>query len=294
MTEIHIIGAGMSGLLAANILRRHRITVLEKHKTLPNNHHAVLRFKTPEIGNILGVPFKKVNMIKTHVTFRNLVADSLSYSKKCTGKYLSDRSIIAGTVQEERYIAPPNLVEQMAENVLVSCNTEWTPRIHAQIPVPVISTIPMPILMDILGYDNGHNISFDYKPGIVFTGTILNCDAYVSLLFPGPELYSRATITGNHLMIEFPGMTEIPENIDLLYAYSHLGLDDVVVLDGKYKKQQYFKITEIDESERKKFMRWATVTHGIYSLGRYATWRPKLLLDDLVQDVRKIEGWICK
>jgi hypothetical protein len=289
--EIQIIGAGMAGLLCANILRRHRVTVLEKQKDLPNNHHAVLRFKSPEIGNLLGIPFKKVNMIKTYMPTMNVVADSLSYSKKVTGKYLSNRSIIEGTVTAERYIAPQNLIEQMAENVLISFMTEWTPR-KSDIKVPVISTIPMPILMAILEYE--HNIEFESRPGIVFTGRVHDCDAYVSVLFPGGEPYSRATITGDQVMIEFPGMTELPETIDLARAYWALGLSDSVIFDSDFKKQGYFKITEIDDSERKAFQRWATVHHGVYSLGRYATWRPHLLLDDLVADVRKIEGWICK
>jgi hypothetical protein len=292
MTEIHIIGAGMAGLLAANILRRHKVTVLEKQAELPNNHHAVLRFKSDEIGHLLGIPFKKVNMIKTYMPSMNVVADSLAYSKKVTGKYLSNRSIIEGTVTAERWIAPIDLIERMAENVLISFNTEWTPRVKAQIPIPVISTIPMPQLMNILGYeDKGF---FSSVPGIVFTGRVLDCDAYVSVLFPGGEPYSRATITGDQLIIEFPNMAEMPETIDIARAYWALGLSDSVVLDSEFKRQPYFKITEIDEAERKKFMRWATVTHGIYSLGRYATWRPKLLLDDLVEDIRKIEGWICK
>jgi NAD(P)-binding Rossmann-like domain len=289
--EIHVIGAGMAGLLAANILRRHRVTVLEKQKDLPNNHHAVLRFKSPEIGNLLGIPFKKVNMIKTYMPTMNVVADSLSYSKKVTGKYLSNRSIIEGTVTAERYIAPQNLIEQMAENVLISFMTEWTSR-KSDIKVPVISTIPMPILMAILEYE--HNIEFESRPGIVFTGRVHDCDAYVSVLFPGGEPYSRATITGDQVMIEFPGMTELPETMDLARAYWALGLSDSVIFDADFKKQGYFKITEIDDSERKAFQRWATVHHGVYSLGRYATWRPHLLLDDLVADVRKIEGWICK
>jgi hypothetical protein len=293
MTDIHIIGAGMSGLLAANMLRRHRVTVFEKQEQLPNNHHAVLRFRTPEVGNILGIPFKKVNMIKTYEPFRNVVADSLSYSKKTTGKYLSNRSIIAGTVQSERYIAPQNLIKQMAENVNVCYGTGFDPlKNKASIPVKAISTLPMPVLMALLEYE--HDINFDSIPGWVFTGRILDCDAYVSVLYPGPAVYSRATITRDQIIVEFPNLGEIPDTIDLANVYNSLGLYDCVVLDAEFKKQPYFKITEIDEAERKAFMRWATVTYGIYSLGRYATWRPKLLLDDLIHDVRKIEGWICK
>jgi hypothetical protein len=56
-------------------------------------------------------------------------------------------------------------------------------------------------------------------------------------------------------------------------------------------EQKYFKILPIDNDERKRFIAWATDNFNIYSLGRYATWRPSLLLDDLVQDIRLIEKW---
>ncbi len=36
-------------------------------------------------------------------------------------------------------------------------------------------------------------------------------------------------------------------------------------------------------------MMWATDNFNIYSLGRFATWRPGLLLDDLVNDIRVIQ-----
>jgi hypothetical protein len=287
--KINILGAGMSGLLAANMLRRHDITIIEKQKELPNNHHAVLRFRTPDIGNILGITFKKVNMIKTYVPYMNTVADSLSYSRKVTGMYLSDRSIIAGTTIAERYIAPPNLIQQMAKDI----NIDYDRHIifsESKLAYPLISTIPMPTLMRLLKYPE--LIGFKSVPGVVFTGRVVDCDAYVSVLFPGTGPYSRATITGNQLIIEFPNMEEVPETYHLADVYQHLGLYNAVIFDGESKKQEYFKILAINDAERKKFQRWATVNYNIYSLGRYATWRPKLLLDDLIDDVRKIEGWI--
>jgi len=284
--QINIIGAGMAGLLAANVLRRHDITVIEKQTELPNNHHAVLRFKTPEIGNILGIQFRKVNMIKTHIQWTNMVADTLMYSRKVTGKYLSDRSIISGTVIDERYIAPKNLIKQMAANVNIKYGTAYLPDNS-----PTISTIPMFLLMDILEYQ--HNMKFDSMPGSVLIATIKDCDAYISVLFPGPEKYSRATITGDQLMVEFPNVKRINRSdFGLNRIASWLGIAGAEISDVDFRQQQYFKITEIPEAERKKFQRWATIHHNIYSLGRYATWRPKLLLDDLPGDIKKIEGWM--
>jgi NAD(P)-binding Rossmann-like domain len=289
MAKINIIGAGMAGLLAANMLRRHNITVYEKQPELPNNHHAVLRFRTPEVGNVLGIPFKKVNMIKTYVPWGNVVSDTLSYSKKVTGKYLSDRSITAGTTIAERYIAPPNLIQEMARNVNVEYNMY---DFDAEAPKhPTISTIPMPLLMAFLHYKN--DLLFDKIPGSVLSATIEDCDAYVSVLFPGPNRFSRATITGDQLIVEFPNIKKInPNDFELNRIVTELGIAAAKITDIQFKKQEYFKIVEIDNAERKKFQRWATVHHNIFSLGRYATWRPKLLLDDLVSDIKKIEGWI--
>lgn len=288
MNKIHIVGAGMAGLLAANLLRRHEVIVFEKQRSLPNNHHAVLRFRNDEVGKLLGIPFRKVNMIKTYVPHMNPVADSLSYSRKATGKYLSDRSIITGTISEERYIAPSYFIKDMADCIHITYDQDYD--FDASIDTKIISTMPMPLLMQKLGYLN--LIHFDYVSGIVFTGTIKDCDAFVSVLFPGPQPYSRATITGNQLMIEFPNVGEVSESYHIAEVYNYLGLYDAIVLDGKFQKQEYFKIVEINDADRKKFQRWATVKHNVYSLGRYATWRPKLLLDDLVKDIHKIESWI--
>ena len=52
------------------------------------------------------------------------------------------------------------------------------------------------------------------------------------------------------------------------------------------------ELSRIDEELRKDFIYWATDKHNIFSLGRFATWRPGLLLDDLVKDIRLIDKWI--
>lgn len=286
--KIDIIGAGMAGLLAANMLRRHDISVFEIQESLPNNHHSVLRFRSPDVGDALGIQFKKVNMIKTHIPNVNIVADSLSYSRKTTGIYSSDRSIIEGTVIAERYIAPPDLIRQMSDGIHILYGHEYDFKKNNNIPI--ISTMPMPSLMDKLGYKISENFrTFD---GVVATATIDDCNAYVSVLIPMPWISaSRATITGNQLMIEFP-TKEIPESVELAQIYNALGLYDAMIRDMQFKKQKYFKILPINDAERHHFMKWASVNHNVYSLGRYACWRPKLLLDDLVKDVRIIEGWM--
>lgn len=303
MTEIHIIGAGMAGLLAANMLRRHKVTVFEKQKSLPNNHSAVLRFRTPEVGNVLGIEFKKVQMVKTVVPYKNLVADALSYSYKCTGKYRTDRSILDGTVISDRYIAPYDLIDKMAKSIDIQYGENYLNNRKSFDPfIPIISTIPMPILIGELFYRELKQSDFDYLSGYNLVGKVQNTEAYTSILFPDPDkFYSRISITGDQYIAEFPKLiANVPVNDsetnidDIKKTISiELGIDNWYLIDKPtWFPQQYSKILPIDEHKRKNFIRWATNEYNIYSLGRYATWRPKLLLDDLINDVRKIERWI--
>jgi len=280
---IEIVGAGLAGLLAGNMLRSAQHKIFEAQDELPNNHSAVLRFRSNIVGEALGIDFKRVTMIKATAPWTNPIADALAYSFKNTAVYRSDRSIIAGTVVDERWIAPPDLIARMSKGLNIEYRHRYTFGNHS----PVISTIPMPKLMAILQY---HRIpKFTFNSGVNMHAKIRSCDAYVSLLVPDPaNPISRISITGDELIVECIGTNaELPARVAQL-----LGLPVNAFTDISYHKQQYAKIAPIDDQERKQFMFWATDKHGIFSLGRFATWRPKLLMDDLVQDVRKIGRWI--
>lgn len=286
---ITIVGAGMAGLLAANMLHRHRPVVVEAAPDLPNNHTAVLRFRTTSVGDVLGIPFRSVDIIKDNVAWRNPVADALSYSFKNTGKMRSDRSITAGLTVAMRYIAPPDLIERMARGV----DIDFSHKCDFKGEGPYISTIPMPALMDALGYTPTCDIQ--WSPAMNIKGRIKNCDAYVSILVPDPAVpFSRVSITGDELILEVPGRPSMsPELVRecVKMAGYMLGLDGDIEDVGAHPSQ-YAKILPMDDDERKEFIYMASVKHNVFSLGRFATWRPGLLMDDLVQDVRKIEGWL--
>lgn len=305
-----IVGAGMAGLLAGNMLRHHNPKIYEAQTSLPNNHSAVLRFKTPAVGDVLGVPFKKVTMIKGHEPWRNPIADALAYSSKVTGVARSDRSIIAGTTVGERYIAPPDLIGRMAASLGASIEFNST---FSNFETsegegrPVISTLPMPVLMKALNYPHGNLADFRWSPGVNVRAEIDNCDAYVSLYFPDPELdFSRVSITGNELIVEMPFLREVTDE-DMVWlatnapsiasrALLRLGLSKTQIKPGSAKatRQRYAKVLPVPDDVRKDFMHWATDQHNVYSLGRFATWRPGLLMDDLVQDIRLIDKWISR
>ena len=59
-----IIGAGMSGLLAGQFFRSNKPLVIEKQDSLPNNHKALLRFRTEAVSELSGIRFKSVNVQK--------------------------------------------------------------------------------------------------------------------------------------------------------------------------------------------------------------------------------------
>ena len=296
---IEIVGAGMAGLLAANVLHRYNPIVTEMQSNVPNNHSAVLRFRTPVVGDTLNIPFKKVSMIKSALPWKNPVADALGYSLKNTGKYRSDRSVIEGLVAEDRWIAPSDLIQQMAERAHIQFGKQFTLTSSER---NVISTMPMPTLMAITNYPNRLGISFVSHEGLNIRAQVRNCDAYVSMLVPNPELpMSRISITGNELIVEVPRYICTGQFDDLAAlnnvecACNILGLDyNDDITNVTWSHQKYAKIAPIDDDIRKDFIHWATDKFGIFSLGRFATWRPRLLLDDLINDIRLIDRWIGK
>ena len=310
-----IIGAGMAGLLAAAMLRTDCKVILEAAPSLPNNHSALLRFRSDIVGNTIGVPFKPVNVMKSVIPWRGLVADALAYSKKSTGTYALRSSLSATGELETRFIAPPDLVQLLYDRrpveVLFDYAADRSLAARVADSEPIISTMPMPALMELLGWEDkpefrycdGLNISVELDPSI---------DLYITLYVPNPEReFGRVSITGNKLVIECPKPGWLPEDVaalqesmagesctggvrKLLYDALYLfGIDPKCAIGTpEVKRQRYAKILPIDERLRKKFMMWATDKFSIYSLGRFATWRPGLLLDDVVNDVRVIQGMI--
>ena len=291
---VTIIGAGMAGLLAGNLLLRRKPTILESQSELPNNHSATLGFRTGAVGDATGIPFKQVLMIKGTLPWRNPIADCLSYSFKNTGIRRSDRSITEGLVTETRYIAPPDFIARLAEPLSGALEFGHTADFSGE--GPYISTIPMPSLAAALNYPYQEDIKFRNIPGVNIRGRIKDCEAYVSLLVPDPSFrFTRITVTGNELIVEVPDVQLIENFVAVqlateameLLGMQYEDLSEVVVVYSAYQK-----ILPVRETARRFFIHWATDKHNVFSLGRYATARPGLLLDSLIQDVRLIAGWM--
>lgn len=301
-----IIGAGMAGLLAAAILRHDASSILEAQQSLPNNHSALLRFRSSIVGDALNIPFKEVPVMKAVAGNLNPVAAMLAYSRKTNGTATMRSSISATGEIVHRWIAPEDLIQQMADRV--SCPIRLsTPADFSGMNghgEKVISTIPMPILMKALGW-----VAPEFKSvsGYNITAWLSDVDAYATVYIPNPEyLANRVSLTGNKLTIEYARPHELPSAVEMAVAEmvasqdylrnevrahlsKHFGLAGILIKGVQIKVQPYAKILPIDENLRRNFIIWASEKFGIYSLGRFATWRPGLLLDDLVQDIRVIE-----
>lgn len=286
---MYIVGAGMAGLLAAAMLRNKVRGVLEAQEQLPNNHSALLRFRSSVVADTVGIPFKKVNVLKAVEEDKNPVADAIQYSLKTNGNARLRSILSAGGGPEERYIAPTDFIKQLSDMCPVEVQYNTEANFNSPALKPMISTVPMPVLMSALGWKpkttfrsrNGYNIVCNLDPDIV--------NVYCTLYVPSfKHQFARISITGSQLIAECYGEQE-PQYPDMKRAMWTMGLSPRLIKDWHVKRQKYAKILPCDESERREFVMWATQTHGIYSLGRFATWRPGLLLDDIVNDVRVIQ-----
>lgn len=299
MSNITVIGAGMSGLLAACMLRSDCLRVIENQLSLPNNHSAVLRYRSSVVGDTLGIAFKKVKVLKTSQPWKNPMADAMAYAYKCTGQHTLRSSLTAKAELEERFIAPSNLIQLMADRVQapIELGLHWKPNPDPAHTQNFISTLPMPVLMKLLGWKDIPE--FKYVHGANINIDLSGVDAYGTVYVPDPNIaFNRVSLTGSRMTIEFASVDVDRIKLDLQFyceqALALLGMnaDYMNIQDAVVKSQQYAKILPINDDLRKKFISWASEQHNIYSLGRFSTWRVNLLQDDVVNDVRIIQKLI--
>lgn len=287
-----IVGAGLAGLIAAHAWPQARI--LEAAPGPRNAHRALLRFRTDAVSRLTGIPFRKVRVHKgiwfdgayhqPNIQLANL------YAAKVTGKLLGDRSIW-NLDAVDRYVAPEDLYEQLLGNV--GPRIDWATTLNdwceSADKGPIVSTAPLPVTlrtMDAPGYE----LRYDRMPIRVERYELQRTEAYQTVYFCDSftQLY-RASITGNLLICEF---------VDAAESFSHdpykgmleraFGLQHALGVPLEAVTQSYGKIAPIDDATRRRLLFTLTHEHGIYSLGRFATWR-NILLDDVVNDIDVIK-----
>jgi hypothetical protein len=283
---MNIIGAGMAGLIAGYMFPK--AIILERESDVPDHHRAVLRFREHRVSDVTGIPFKEVKVYKgiwdNGPKLPNIVYMN-EYSKKVTGKYIS-RSI-SNLDSAIRYVAPSNFHRLMADDLhsRIRYNTEIV-----ETPLsPCISTMPMHIIAKITNIELEEK--FQFEQIYVERWTVADCDLYQTIYYPNPETsVYRASLCGEIMMIESKGELTAEDRAIVVQSFG-LSTDDTILLDNS--SQRYGKIAPIDEATRRKFVYNLTTRTGIFSLGRFATWR-NILLDDVVYDCERIKEFINK
>lgn len=285
-----IVGAGLSGLIAASAFER--MKVVEAGTAPHENHKAVLRFRSNEVGRLTGIDFKPVTVnkgiwcIKRREFIDPNIRSANQYSMKVSGG-LHNRSVW-NLEQATRYIAPENFYDRLIDKAWH--RIEWGSPID-DIPCRgSISTIPMPVMAKIAMGGDDVVPEFSFAKIVVRRFHIANSNVFQTVYVPHPDTSCyRISITGSLLIAEF--VDEEDEEFDVLAPF---GLcPNSVSSQDEVSTQKYGKIAPIDESWRRAFMHKMTVDHGVYSLGRFATWR-NILLDDVVKDIDVIKGMMTQ
>lgn len=276
-----IFGAGLAGLLAGCHFQR--ATIYEAGDSDTVNHKAVLRFRTSAVGDSVGIDFRKVRVYK-NLWDGKPVAPSIQYanwySQKVIGK-LADRSIW-NLDAVDRFIAPDDFIGQLAERCAdrIVWNHKVTDEDIAKAKAStehIVSTLPMSLMVRFTGKPCDQE--FKSEKITVRRWRIPNADVFQTVYFPSLEtsLY-RASITGDLLIAEY---ADEADDYDFFPAF---GISESMCEPIEKVSQRFGKIAKIDDVWRKQFIYDLTTTYGIYSLGRFGTWR-NLLLDDVLKDI---------
>lgn len=295
-----IIGAGLAGMIAAHIFPREEIFELRDREHV--EHQALLRFRSPAISELTGIPFRAVTVRKgiwlNGEWSPATVAACNMYALKVIGR-LADRSI--WDIEPcQRWIPPVDFHTRLCDAL--------EGRVHWKIPVTgsilkdnpegafVISTAPLAIMAEaMLGYKG----EFLSSPIVTSAAEVPKSDVFQSVYFPAAHhgLY-RATLEGERLTLEWTGdtaraMGDVTSAArEVAAAFGSEMLEDYT-LDSlsALHSQKYGKLIPLEGNLRKNLILRLTTGFNIYSLGRFATWR-NVLLDDVVHDAAVIKRLI--
>ena len=294
-----IIGAGLAGCLAGVLDKTAGIYEAGSEESVIGQHRAVLRFRDRKISDATGIPFEKVT-VRKQIWYKGLSYNwcplhlANMYSLKTNGT-VSPRSILdLATV--ERYIAPANFHEQLAER----CRGRiyWNEPVRAisrevmsiggehsegcnldRIGDPILSTVPIEALLRMTGYS--HQGEFRSEPISTVQYRIRDCNVNQTIYYPHPNSSQyRATLQGDILTVEYMEHIGVPDTYDVLESFGLVSHAYQYIRNGY---QRYGKIIENHRPEMKELLLYLTLRYDVYSLGRFACWR-NILMDDVYDD----------
>lgn len=284
MNPSRIIGAGLSGLIAAHAWPS--VPVVEASAE-PKPHRALLRFRSDAVARLTGIEFKKVLVRKglwSYGAYREpTIALANAYSQKVLGRILGDRSIW-NLEPVERWIAPEDFQERLLDNVRARVTFGSPDDFMGS--APLVSTAPLPVVLNALGIAYKSDTQFVRAMIEVKRYRVPRCDAHQTIYFPDPDIgLYRASITGDVLIVESM-INQSADFADILNTAFGINLSQCQSL-GKVN-QEFGKIVSLPDTRRRVLLFNLTADHGIYSLGRFAQWR-NILLDDVVNDIQVIK-----
>lgn len=290
-----IVGGGLAGLIAAHAWPS--APVFEAAPKPTATHRALLRFRTDAVSTLTGVEFRKVRVRKGIFYKGEFVAPNIQlanmYARKCTGRLSGDRSIW-NIDPVDRFVAPDDLYERLVDQVGDRIRWDYKFDFAFRREVagsaqrsPIVSTAPLPLVAAQLKIDAAGQ-TFNRSGIIVQRFHIPGADTFQTVYFPSfdTDVY-RASITGSTLIVEsigVPSNAYIPGSVEAAFGLERSGN----IVEQERVGQSFGKIVDIDPSVRKRLLFELTTKHGIYSLGRFATWR-NILLDDVVGDIATVK-----
>lgn len=294
---LSIVGAGLAGMIAAHAWPRAQILEASPESSV-GEHKALLRFRTDAVARLTGTEFRRVTVRKGLWVEGRSAEPSIQLSNQYAQKVLKTTAIpgdrsIWNLAPAERFVAPETFIGDLRATL--------ADRIHWEHPAdfpghavawrdgvagPLVSTAPLPVVLTGTAMRTGEPEQFQRSAINVDRWRLPGSDLFQTIYFPSPftPVY-RASFTGDLLIVETNGTKEY-DLWDVIEAFGFNCAEKFVPLESV--KQQYGKIRDVPSNVRKQLLFRLSHEHGIYSLGRFATWR-NILLDDLVQDIDVIK-----
>jgi len=287
-----IVGAGLAGLIAGYAFPG--VPILEGAPRAASPHRALLRFRTDSISRLTGIPFRKV-LVRKGVWSRgafvapNIQLDNL-YAVKCLGRPIGDRSIW-GVEPVTRWVGPETLLEEMTEatagRIAFDTPYDFAERgLRGDCREPLISTAPLHHALDAL--PGIFRPRLERAPIWVRRFRVEGADLHQTVYFPDLSMTTyRASMTGDLLIVELRSGLSVGLEEEVGEVCRAFGLDAADLAPLEAVEQRYGKIVPLPDDARRGLMAKLTIEAGIYSLGRFATWR-NVLLDDVERDAEVI------
>ena len=287
-----IIGAGIAGAMAAHFFSSSCPTVYEARQTAESEHKAIMRFRDVSMGYLLGTPMEKVHVTKAiyyQGRFSSPTPEVLNLYSRKVAHGIFNRSIQMDA-PVDRYIArEPVKIQNVKYGYKLDgieqgiCHFGTLGGIEYDV---AISTIPLPAMALLANIKIPDSKVVSYPIYVIRADLELPSTVYQTVYFPGSDtpIY-RISLERNVLVIE--SQSRHPNKDELADAIKIFGIYPMDLGRQTLSTQKHGKMVDMDEDLRKLVINQLTEKYGIYSLGRYATWR-NITSDVLIDDLEKI------